>query len=26
VESRSKNYLTLALEEIAAGKLKYRYR
>ena len=26
VESRSKNYLTLALEEVAAGKLKYRYR
>jgi len=26
VDSRSKNYLTLALEEVAAGKLKYRYR
>ena len=26
VESRSKNYLTLALEEVASGKLKYRYR
>ncbi len=26
VESRSKNYLTLALEEIAEGKIKYRYR
>ena len=26
VESRSKNYLTLALEEVAAGKIKYRYR
>ena len=26
VETGSKNYLTIALEEIAAGKLKYRYR
>ena len=25
VESRSKNYLTMALEEIAEGKLKYNY-
>ena len=25
VESRSKNYLTMALEEIAGGKLKYTY-
>ena len=25
VESRSKNYLTMALEEIADGKLKYEY-
>ena len=25
VESRSKNYLTIALEEVAAGKLNYRY-
>jgi DNA-directed RNA polymerase subunit omega len=25
VESRSKNYLTLAMEEIASGKLKYAY-
>jgi DNA-directed RNA polymerase subunit omega len=25
VESRSKNYLTLALEEIAEGKIKYQY-
>ena len=25
VESRSKNYLTLALEEIAEGKIKYDY-
>jgi len=24
VESRSKNYLTMALEEIAEGKIKYR--
>lgn len=26
VESESKNYLTISLEEVAAGKLKYRYR
>jgi DNA-directed RNA polymerase subunit omega len=26
VETESKNYLKIALEEIAAGKLKYRYR
>jgi DNA-directed RNA polymerase subunit omega len=26
VETRSKNYLTIALEEVAAGKLDYRYR
>ena len=26
VESRSKNYLTMALEEIAQGKIKYEYR
>jgi DNA-directed RNA polymerase subunit omega len=26
VESGSKNYLTLALEEVAAGKIKYEYR
>ena len=25
VESRSKNYLTMALEEISEGKLKYSY-
>jgi DNA-directed RNA polymerase subunit omega len=25
VESRSKNYLTMALEEIAEGKLRYKY-
>ena len=25
VESRSKNYLTLALEEIAEGKITYEY-
>jgi DNA-directed RNA polymerase subunit omega len=25
VESRSKNYLTMAMEEIAQGKLKYSY-
>ena len=25
VESRSKNYLTMALEEIAEGKIKYNY-
>ena len=26
VETRSKNYLTIALEEMAEGKLKYQYR
>ena len=26
VESRSKNYLTMALEEIAEGKIRYSYR
>jgi DNA-directed RNA polymerase subunit omega len=26
VESRSKNYLTMALEEISSGKLKYAYQ
>jgi len=26
VETRSKNYLTIALEETAAGKIKYHYR
>jgi DNA-directed RNA polymerase subunit omega len=26
VESGSKNYLTIALEEVAAGKIKYQYR
>ena len=26
VESHSKNYLTIALEEVAAGKVKYEYR
>ena len=26
VETASKNYLTIALEETAQGKLKYRYR
>jgi len=26
VESRSKNYLTMSLEEIAEGKLKYSYQ
>jgi DNA-directed RNA polymerase subunit omega len=26
VESRSKNYLTMALEEIAEGKIDYSYR
>jgi DNA-directed RNA polymerase subunit omega len=25
VESRSKNYLTMALEEVAQGKLRYSY-
>jgi DNA-directed RNA polymerase subunit omega len=26
VDSASKNYLTIALEEVAAGKIKYHYR
>jgi DNA-directed RNA polymerase subunit omega len=26
VESRSKNYLTMALEEVAEGKIAYEYR
>ena len=26
VETESKNYLKIALEEIAAGKIKYEYR
>ncbi len=26
VDTGSKNYLNIALEEIAAGKIKYRYR
>jgi DNA-directed RNA polymerase subunit K/omega len=26
VESRSGNYLTISLEELAAGKINYRYR
>jgi len=26
VETRSKNYLTIALEEVAHGKIKYHYR
>ena len=26
IETDSKNYLKIALEEIAAGKIKYRYR
>jgi DNA-directed RNA polymerase subunit omega len=26
VESRSKNYLTMSLEEIAEGKIKYTYK
>ena len=26
VHSRSKNYLTMALEEIAEGKIKYTYK
>jgi DNA-directed RNA polymerase subunit omega len=25
IESRSKNYLTMSLEEIAQGKIKYEY-
>jgi DNA-directed RNA polymerase subunit omega len=26
VESRSKNYLTMAMEEIASGKIRYEYK
>jgi DNA-directed RNA polymerase subunit omega len=26
VETASKNYLTIALDEVSQGKLKYRYR
>ena len=26
VESRSKNYLTMSLEEVAEGKIKYTYK
>ena len=26
VESRSKNYLTMALEEIGSGKIRYEYK
>ena len=26
IDTRSKNYLTIALEEVAQGKLKYHYR
>ena len=26
IETASKNYLTIALEEVAAGKMKYHYR
>ena len=26
VESRSKNYLTMSLEEVAQGKIRYEYR
>ena len=26
VDTGSKNYLTIALEEVASGKIKYRYR
>ena len=26
VDTGSKNYLTIALEEVASGKVKYRYR
>ena len=26
VEAQSGNYLTISLEELAAGKIKYRYR
>ncbi len=25
IESRSKNYLTMALEEVSEGKMKYKY-
>jgi DNA-directed RNA polymerase subunit omega len=26
VDTGSKNYLTISLEEVASGKIKYRYR
>ena len=26
IDTGSKNYLTIALEEVANGKIKYRYR
>ena len=26
IESRSKNYLTMSMEEISQGKIKYEYR
>ena len=26
IDTGSKNYLTIALEEVASGKIKYRYR
>jgi len=26
IETSSKNYLTIALEEVAQGKIKYHYR
>ena len=26
IETASKNYLTIALEEVASGKIKYHYR
>ncbi len=26
IDTASKNYLTIALEEVASGKVKYRYR
>ena len=26
IESRSKNYLTMSLEEVAQGKIKYAYK
>ena len=26
IESRSKNYLTMAMEEVAQGKIKYAYQ